>query len=120
MRPKIHLMLDWAVRCFGMAHVNDPKVRVMRMLEEAIETAQAYEVEDVLVHRLVNVVYQRPPGNSLQEIGGLMLTSAILAGVREFDIDDLLDAEIRRVLSKPVEHFTKRNDEKNALGLTGE
>lgn len=120
MRPKIHLVLDWAERCFGRAHVYDPKVRVMRMLEEAVETAQTYDIPAASVHKLVNVVYQRPTGNSLQEIGGVMLTSAVLAGIRNFDIDDLFDVELRRVLSKSPEHFTRRNAEKNELGLTGD
>lgn len=120
MRPKIHLVLDWAKRCFGTVHVHNPKVRALRLVEEAIEVAQAFDVDADKLHKIITVVYSREKGQWEQEIGGVMMTAAVLAGARFYDIEDLFDREIRRVFSKPAEHFALRNQEKNGLGLTGD
>lgn len=120
MRPKIHLALDWAVRCFGSRHVYSTNVRALRLVEEAIEAAQAAGVPESQVLAAVGIVYQRKVGELYQEVGGVMLTAAVLMGIRGLDIDELFDMELRRVLSQPIDHFAQRNKEKNALGLSGE
>ena len=53
----------------------------------------------------------------LQEIGGVLLTTNILCAANNTEPDDLLEKELARVLSKPPEHFAKRNQEKVDGGL---
>lgn len=121
MKTTTLILLDWAIRCFGEKHVYDGRVRSLRLAEEAVELAQACNVPRASMHQLVDVVYSRPHGAPQQELGGVLLTSTVFAAaIYGLDPDRVLEAEMRRVLAKPVEHFTKRNEEKIALGLTGE
>lgn len=108
----------WAIRAFGNAHVTDPRLRALRLLEEAIELAQAEGVARHLVDHCTEVVYSRPVGIANQEIGGVMMTAAIYCGCKGLELDDVLMTELNRVLSKPLEQFTKRNQDKINLGLT--
>ncbi len=62
------LAIDWARRCFGWQHVSDPKVRAMRLVEEAIELCQALDVSTAQVMRCVEIVYARPHGDARQEL----------------------------------------------------
>jgi hypothetical protein len=113
------IALDWAIRCFGHDHVFDHKVRSLRCAEEAIELAQAYGISMEKMMNLVRVVYGRPDGIPYQELGGVALTATVLAAALGWDLDHFLEAELLRVLAKPVEHFAKRNQDKIDLGLTG-
>lgn len=110
---------EWGVRCFGLDHMLNPQIRAIRLLEEAIETAQALDVPITQALQAVHVVYNRPSGNYYQEIGGTIMTAAILAKSLGYDPDDVVVSEIKRVLALSPEHFKKRNQEKISLGLTG-
>lgn len=119
-RLQAKLAVEWAVRCFGRDHVYDTKVRSLRLAEESIELTQAYGVSRDMLHKLVDTVYDRPKSDDpLQEMGGIALTLEVLCGINMIDSDHVLETELRRVLSKPTEHFTKRNQDKLQLGLTG-
>lgn len=112
------LALDWAIRAFGREHVMDPQVRGLRIAEEAIELLQANAVPKDLALQLVEIVYSRPKGDAFLELGGVALTSTVFAAACfNQDIQDITMQELNRVLSKPIGHFMKRNEEKNALGL---
>lgn len=123
------LAWDWGVRAFGRQHMVDTRVRALRMLEEAIELGQACSLDKETVHLLVDKVFERPVGDPAQELGGVMLTLAVLErliafpspypiyGMRTTGLDYYLRKEVRRCLSKPPEHFAKRNQEKLDLGL---
>lgn len=119
MKVIYEIAFEWGVRCFGLEHMLNPQVRAIRLLEEAIETAQALNVPIAQALRAVEVVYSRPVGNGYQEIGGTMMTAAILAKSLGYDPDDVVISEIKRVLALPPEHFKKRNKEKISLGLIG-
>lgn len=94
----------------------DRAVRSFRLAEEAIEAAQACNVSQEDMHRLVDMVYARPHGDLPQELGGVLVTTAVLAfGHLGASIDELLFTEIERCLSMTPEHFAKRNLEKLAL-----
>lgn len=103
---------DWAVRCFGAKHVTDRRVRAQRFLEEAIELTQAVGLDRDDSIAIVDMVYSRPTGDVYQEAGGTMLTLCILLETIELDPDDVMEAELRRVLAKTPEYFKKRNDDK--------
>lgn len=117
MKPLHALALDWAIRCFGSEHVSDLPTRALRTAEEAVELAQACGVGMEKMFDLVRVVYSRPRGSPVQEIGGIMLTVAVLCAVRGYDPDELFLTELRRVLDKPADHFAKRNQDKLDMGL---
>jgi len=111
-------ILDWCHRAFG-ANGGDADVptRGRRFLEEALELFQANggSVEDAL--RLAWYVFNRPVGEVPQEIGGVMVTLYALAEVLGLSVEECEVAEIDRVLSKPVEYFQKRQQEKREAGL---
>lgn len=112
------VLLDWAVRCFGADHVHQRRVRALRIVEEAVELAQACEVDAELVCSLVRNVYSRPKGDVYQELGGVVVTAAVFSAAQFVQDSDLVMlAETRRILAKPVEHFTKRNQDKIDLGF---
>lgn len=108
---------SWAIRAFGTAHVANSKICALRLLEEAIELAQAEGVLRCMVDHCVEVVYSRPVGDANQEIGGVLMTSAVYCGCKGLDLEEALRIELDRVLAKPLEQFAKRNQEKIDLGL---
>ena len=103
---------DWCNRVFGAEHNVDIPTRGLRMVEEAIELCQALDVSPTQVHELVDIVYARKTGNPYQELGGVLMTTVILAEQMHLDYEVCLETEVRRVLNKLVEHFVKRNAEK--------
>lgn len=112
------LILDWGKRCFGAEHMANRRLRALRLVEEAIELAQASNVDPEQLHSLIKSTYSRPVGDPYQELGGVVLTAASYAASQfSQDIDLVLLAETRRVLSKPTEHFRSRNQEKLELGF---
>lgn len=108
---------EWCERCFGVEHATSLPARGIRMLEEAIELAQAVGVDPAMAHKLIDFVYGRPVGEIGQEIGGVSLCILALANAAGLDADAEEAKEITRVLSKDPAVFTKRNAEKNAAGF---
>jgi len=111
------LAAEWALRSFGGLHVTNIPERSLRTVEEAIELCQSLNVPKEKVLLAVETVYSRPIGSPMQEIGGVLLTTAILCEVLKVEPDDMLEMELARVLSKTKEHMEARNKEKLALGL---
>lgn len=117
---------DWAVRCFGLDHCENLPLRGQRTLEECAELTQCLGLSRENAHKTIDAVYDRPVGDADQEIGGILHTVGILCesmttvysreGFR-FDMNELHEREVRRVLKKSPEHFAKRNQEKLDLGL---
>jgi NTP pyrophosphatase (non-canonical NTP hydrolase) len=108
---------EWAVAAFGEAEALSLPQRGLRLLEEAAEAAQAAGVLEEQARHLVGYVWARPVGRLSQELGGVGVTTLALAHAAGFSAAGAEDAEIARVLSKPIEHFSKRNKEKNDAGL---
>lgn len=108
---------DWAVRSFGADHVSDTKTRSIRSLEEAAEFCQAAGAPKELAIKVIETVYSRPVGKAEQELGGVLLTAAIVIESLGLDYDEILERELRRVLQKTPKHFAERNQEKIDLGL---
>jgi len=108
---------EWCAAAFGVEHTKSVPQRGIRMIEEAIELAQACGCDPAMVHKLVDFVYSRPPGTIGQELGDVGTTVLALANAAGLSADVEEAREIVRVLSKPVEHFTVRNEAKNAAGF---
>lgn len=100
---------NWAVRCFGLSHVQSPTVRVERCVEEMVEAAQSISVPKEVVLKIVEMVYSKKPGDFLQEMGGVSMTLAVLCESQGWNIEDLLVMEINKVHTNPPEYYRNRN-----------
>jgi hypothetical protein len=108
---------DWALRCFGSRSFNSLPERARRVLEEAIELAQAsgLSIEDGL--NLMQYVYRRPIGELSQELAGVGSTLLVLAESQKIDLKAVISADIQRVLELPEEYFKERLARKVAAGM---
>lgn len=111
------LVSAWAHAAFGHIQATNLAQRGVRMLEEAIEAFQACGGDPAKAHELVDFVFDRPAGELGQELGGLGVTTLALAAAAGLSAEDEELREVRRVFSKPLEHFTARNAAKNAAGF---
>lgn len=107
----------WCAAAFGASHARSLPQRGVRLAEEAIEAAQAAGVDRDMLHRLVDHVYSRPPGELGQEIGGVGITLLALADAAGLDAEAQEGREWLRIESLPLEHFAKRNAAKDAAGF---
>lgn len=107
----------WAINAFGEAEAKGITQRSLRLLEEAAEAAQAGGVNIEKAIELLLYVWNRPPGELSQEIGGVGVTLLALAQAMEVDADDCERDEVGRILSKPIEYFRERNKAKNDAGF---
>lgn len=110
-------MLAWSIECFGKEEATSIAQRALRLLEEAIELAQAAGVPGTMVEQLGSYVYARPPGTLSQEVGGVSVTLLVLCAAAGLSADQEERREIERVLSKPPLHFAARNANKNEAGF---
>lgn len=128
MKHLLRLALEWAIRSFGDDQMRNLPLRSLRVVEEAIELAQACGVPKETVALCVDKVYERPTGEIAQEIGGVLMTIYLFVAARarpdhlgrigQESPDEYFVDELARVLAKSPEHFAKRNAEKLSLGLT--
>lgn len=107
----------WCVAAFGDHDARSIPQRGLRLVEEAIETAQACGCDAAMLYRLVDHIYAKPVGELGQELGGLGVTLLALAEAAGLSADAAEVAEIERVKSKPLEHFAARNAAKKAAGF---
>jgi len=118
-RTLIQIATRWATKAFGVEHVANSKVRTLRIVEEAMELAQWAGVPLDQIKLAADIVYSRPVGGYDREVGGVMMTTAVLCGWHNHDPEIFFQNELMRVLDKPIETFTERNAQKIKLGLTG-
>lgn len=87
----------WIKECGGDSLVHDARNRHWRFVEESIELAQACQVpkEDVLA--LVDYVYNKPPGEVYQEIGGVFVTLLALCNAENEELAECGNIELKRV-----------------------
>lgn len=109
---------DWIIRAFGPETMTRLDERAARVIEEAIELGQAVGVTPETVAKIAGYVYARPVGELGQEIGGIGVTLLGFAEAAGLNADVEEAREVARVLAKPVEHWTRRQAEKRAAGLT--
>jgi NTP pyrophosphatase (non-canonical NTP hydrolase) len=112
------LAWQWGMRCFGINHMRDSKVRGLRAAEEMIELCQVLEVDSSKLHNLIDVVYSRPVGDVYKELGGVMLTTMVLAHGLFINLEECTEDELLRVLEKSPDYFKQRNQQKIDLGLS--
>lgn len=115
-QTKPHDALDWAVETFG-AIALDRQERAKRLLEEAMELAQAEGVPDLVVHRIEARVYSRPPGDTKREIGQTMSTLAVLAANLGINAVEAFYEEFDRVRNIPKTEWAARHAAKVEVGI---
>lgn len=111
------MLASWAEMAFGRDQATSIPQRGLRLLEEAIEAFQACGGDPAIAHKLVDFVFDRPAGSVGQELGGVAVTTLLLAAAADLSADDEECREMHRVLSKPLGEFTARNEGKNAAGF---
>ena len=107
----------WAQAAFTVEQATSLPQRGLRLLEEAIEAFQATGGDPGMAHRLVDYVFARPVGELRQELGGVGIGVLALAAAAGMSADEVERFEVERVLGRPLEHFQRRNAEKNAAGF---
>lgn len=90
---------DWTKRCFGDAIATNVLERNYRFLEEALELVQAGGMTREEALKMVNHVFDRPPGELLQEVGGTMVTLNSFCNARCIDLENAALAELVRVIA---------------------
>lgn len=108
--------LNWAHQTFGDIAL-DPRERVLRFLEEAVELAQSLHVSMDTTDALVARVYRREPGDPVREMGQALATLELLAKAANIDADAEATKEFYRVQSIPKEEWERRHSAKVALGI---
>lgn len=110
------MIAQWTADTFG-PDMMSPHERIQRFIEEAIELAQAEGLPIEKVDAIARYVYGRPPGDPVQELGGVGLTLIAYAAAKGVSADDAEAAEATRVLQKDPAYFRRRNLEKAAAGI---
>lgn len=88
---------SWAVNCFGVETANNLQERNHRFLEESLELVQATGCTKEEAYMLVDYVYGRPVGEPFQEVGGVMVTLAVLCVAAGLDMQTNGETELSRV-----------------------
>ena len=107
----------WCVATFGNHDALFVPQRGLRLVEVAIETAQACGCDPALIHSPIDHIYAKPVGDLPQELGGLGVTILALAGAAGVSADAAEASEFARVKAKPLSHFAARNAAKTAAGF---
>jgi hypothetical protein len=87
----------WLLACFGEEVARDQSQRNHRFLEEAIELVQSLNCTRSEAHQLVDYVFDRPTGEPMQEVGGVMVTLAGLGWANAMPVTMLGALELARV-----------------------
>lgn len=90
-------LAEWLTHALGEETLMDPKARAMRVLEEAVELAQALGIPREKAVEQLHHTYDRPVGDPAQEIAGV-INGALLAA-ECIGVDGLLmgEEELHRV-----------------------
>jgi NTP pyrophosphatase (non-canonical NTP hydrolase) len=109
-------VLDWVEATFG-ADTCFIHERAARLLEEAIELAQAAGVSEEHALATVRHIFQKPPGDPAQELGGVGLTLLACAAALGESASEAEQKEWKRVLSIPADYFRERHNKKADAGI---
>jgi hypothetical protein len=110
----------WVVQVFGEDVLRDRVERAARVLEEALELAQACGVSRETAEGLVARVYARPPGDAAIEAAQVGVCLIAWAEGAQEDLGTLVDDEIDRIESLPVEKIRARHAAKVRAGIARE
>ena len=97
------LMANWSFIVFRerCAEIT-PKIRALRVLEEAIELAQSEGVTEDEVNIIRNQVFSKPPGVPYQELGGVLTTLAGYSHTSEYLLEEVFLSEFGRIMDPQI------------------
>ncbi|MFG6080309.1 hypothetical protein ACEUZ9_000859 [Paracoccus litorisediminis] len=109
---------SWVENCFGGAVLMDRQERARRLLEEAIEFAQAAGLSAAEAHYLVDDVHAREAGDLGQEAGGVITTLAAACFGTGLDLHQEAMRELARI-ERPeiIEKCRRKQAEKAERGV---
>lgn len=113
------LVMAWSTLVFNNnIKLLTPKVRSMRLLEEALELAQAEDVTRQDAETILAQVYAKPKGYSYNELGGVLVTMAAYAGTQRWDLENVFMLEFTRIMDPVVmERVRNRNLSGDKIGF---
>jgi len=91
---------DWMQVCFGSEISDDIKERNHRFFEEATELVQSTGITKSECHQLVDYVFNRPVGETKQEVGGVVVTLAALCNALRISTTECGETELTRINGK--------------------
>lgn len=106
----------WAQNTFGEVAAT-PRERALRFVEEALELAQACDLEEIDVKLITDRVFGRDAGDHFKEMGQAALTLEALAECHKVDLNTAANVEFARIIQIPKEEFAKRHAAKVAVGI---
>lgn len=110
---------SWIKETLGEDAASNGQERVLRLVEEAIELAQALDINVETLIRLILYVYAREPGKPAQEIAGCMVTLYGAASALSVDAHEVFAAELQRIHTPEVmERVRRRQAEKRIATKT--
>src|SRR6185295_13563995 len=98
---------EWCVATFGCAG-NERRERALRLVEEAMEVAQAEGLEYIQVRDLLSYVYAKAPGNPASEAGGVGTTLLAYCAALGISANKAEKEEWDRVREFDAEYFRER------------
>jgi hypothetical protein len=107
----------WVKRTFGEKNLMDSQERSLRVLEEAIELAQADGISRSKVELLVDRVYSRPHGAPRAEAGGVGVTLVAWAVSHNTTIEHIILDEVERIEAMDPELPRAKQMDKAEAGL---
>ena len=107
--------LKWAIETFGNVAKNRDE-RAARLVEEAIELAQAEGVPLDVIERIAHHVYSKPPGDPIAELQGVALTLDACAENLGDTVQAATWRELVRVTGRSAATWKERHDVKVADG----
>lgn len=111
----------WVFSTFGGDVLSNTRERALRLVEEAVELAQALHVSTGDLHRLIDYVYSRPAGEPAQEVAGTMVTLYAVAASLGVDADAAFEVEALRIHTPEIiAKCQRRQGEKRAALITNE
>ena len=110
-------VVAWVESRLGTKILMDRKERAARLLEEALELAQAEGVPEILATNLARRVYDRPVGEPRQEAAGVGVCYLAYCHATDLAPLDVVAEEMTRVEGVDPAVTRARHDFKAAAGL---
>lgn len=107
---------SWVRTRLGDDHMNR-RERAMRLVEEAVELAQAEGITRDQVVRQTNHVYSRSPGDPKQEAAGIAVCLFGYCAAIGEHLNELALDEIMRIEAKPLDQIRGSLARKNDADL---
>jgi len=103
-QPLEDRVAEWVRTRIGADHMNS-RERSMRLLEEAVELAQAEGISWGLAAKQVAHVYDREPGEPSQEAAGVAICLLGWCASTSHTFEDLATKELARIEAKPLDQI---------------